>query len=76
VPFDVQGWSEVTPVYKEMPGFPAEPSFAGASDERRLPDAVRRYVGFIEQELGVPVVLVSTGPERESSIIRGSVLGF
>ncbi len=76
LPCDERGWDEVVPVYRELEGFPAEPSFAGATQEKQLPDAVKRYVAFIEQQLGVPVVLVSTGPEREAGVIRGDVLGF
>jgi adenylosuccinate synthase len=56
------------PVYERFPGW-SEPindvrSLAG------LPDAARRYVSAVEELAGVPIVLVSVGPERTQTIER------
>jgi adenylosuccinate synthase len=51
------------PVFETLPGW-AEP-LDGIESFADLPEAARRYVGFVEQELGVPVSLIGTGQERE-----------
>jgi len=51
------------PVFETLPGW-AEPLDA-AESIADLPEAARRYVGFVEQELGIPVAVVGTGPERD-----------
>jgi adenylosuccinate synthase len=76
MPADEAGWGALRPVYEELPGIPASPSLEGITDDAKLSDPARRYVAFIEQRLGVPIEIVSTGPERESAIRRGPVLGF
>jgi adenylosuccinate synthase len=43
----------------------------GLTDESELPEAARSYLRFLEQAIGVPIVLVSTGPRREETMIRG-----
>ena len=52
----------------------AHPSWkCDISDVRRfedLPQEAKNYIGFIEHETGVPVVMISVGPEREQTIVR------
>ncbi len=36
-----------------------------------LPKELQTYIHFIEQELGVPITLVSYGPEREATVVKG-----
>jgi adenylosuccinate synthase len=57
-----------TPVWEELPGWEDAPLGSGAFDS--LPEAAREYVMFLERRLDVPITFVSTGPERESTIIR------
>ena len=60
--------SRTTPIYDEFPGW-AEP----IHDVRSLgdlPENARRYVSAIEEHAGVPIVLVSVGPERTQTIER------
>ncbi|MCF0164149.1 MAG: adenylosuccinate synthetase, partial [Bacteroidales bacterium] len=38
--------------------------------ERELPFEFMTYLRFIEQELGIPVKMISVGPDREQTIIR------
>ena len=35
-----------------------------------FPEAFRRYVEFIERETGVPVAIISVGPDRDETIVR------
>ena len=51
------------PVYEVLDGW--EAPLEGMDDVARLPEAARRYVGFIEAELGVEVSLIGTGKSRE-----------
>ncbi|MFW6347113.1 MAG: adenylosuccinate synthase, partial [Cyclonatronaceae bacterium] len=57
----------VKPVYKTFPGW--QTSIAGCTSRAALPEAARAFLDFIETEVGVPLVLISTGPDRSESII-------
>ena len=59
---------EVTPVYEEMPGFVQDISGCRSFDE--LPEAARAYVLRIEELAGVPISMISVGPDRRQTIIR------
>jgi len=56
------------PVLRVMKGWKTET--VGILDHGDLPAAARDYVDLIEQEVGAPVALVSTGPRREETIVR------
>ena len=56
------------PVYEEMPGW--KDSTVGLTRLEQLPRAARNYLERIESICGVPVDLVSTGPERDHTIVR------
>jgi adenylosuccinate synthase len=63
----------VEPVYETLPGWRA--STEGVTELDELPRAARDYVDFISAQIGVPVGLVSTGPERSQTIlVRDSAL--
>ncbi|MCL2328862.1 MAG: adenylosuccinate synthase [Bacteroidetes bacterium] len=57
----------VEPVYQEFAGWKQD---LPMSSYEELPAAIHAYVAFIEKETGIPVTIVSTGPEREKTIIR------
>ena len=57
----------VEPVYETLPGW--QTSTVGTTDLDQLPTAARAYVDFISAQIGTPVGLVSTGPERTQTII-------
>ncbi|MDQ3804649.1 MAG: adenylosuccinate synthase [Acidobacteriota bacterium] len=57
----------VEPVYETLPGW--KTSTVGTTDLERLPPAARDYVAFISAQLAAPVGLVSTGPERNQTIL-------
>jgi adenylosuccinate synthase len=56
------------PVYETVPGW-SEPS-AGVTAYEKLPRAARDYLNRLENLVGVPVDIVSTGPSREAIVIR------
>ncbi|RUR05602.1 adenylosuccinate synthase [Legionella sp. km772] len=57
----------LVPVYEEMPGW--SESTADVVDMEKLPANALAYLKRIEQLLGVPIHMLSTGPERDSTII-------
>jgi adenylosuccinate synthase len=52
-----------------MPGW--KQSSAGVRDYALLPDAARRYVERLADLCGVEIGIVSTGPDRDHTILRG-----
>ncbi|MDP7033400.1 MAG: adenylosuccinate synthase [Planctomycetota bacterium] len=56
---------EVIPIYEEMVGWPEQE--VGSSE---LPEGALRYIERIESFVGVPVVFVGTGPDRNHSVLR------
>ena len=68
VPVIVDRFADVTPVYEEHPGWQA--STVGITDFEALPEAARSYLARIEELAGVPVDIISTGPDREQTIIK------
>lgn len=66
VPFDIA--CEIEPVYTEFPGWKTD--LSGIRKESDLPKAFTDYVKFMEDYLGVPVSIISLGPDREATIER------
>ncbi len=66
VPYDV--YAEVEPVYKEFKGWKAD--LGACRSEAELPAEFKAYIAYIEQETGVPVRILSLGPDRAQTIIR------
>ena len=60
--------ARATPIYEDFPGW--EEPIHGARTLADLPENARRYVTALEEHAGVPVVLVSVGPERTQTIER------
>jgi adenylosuccinate synthase len=58
------------PVYEVLPGWSGP--LDGCATAADLPDAARRYVDFVESELGVDVSLVGTGADRASVLTRAA----
>jgi adenylosuccinate synthase len=73
VPPDVETLSQVEPEYRTVPGW--QKSTAGIRDVRDLPTAARDYLNFISDELQVEIGMISTGPDRDATIVpRGTKL--
>jgi adenylosuccinate synthase len=65
IPFEDQ---LARPVYKNVPGWNCAVDKMNREDE--LPDALKDYIKFVEAETGVPISIVSLGPDRTQTIIR------
>lgn len=63
---------QAKPVYEVLPGWNCD--IRGIRTYEELPENCRRYVGFIEEQLGYPVTMVSNGPGRDDVIFRESRL--
>jgi adenylosuccinate synthase len=60
--------SVIEPVYTIMPGW--EENISGIKEYNFLPDSLKKYIDFIEKQTGVPITLVSVGPDRKETIFR------
>lgn len=58
----------IEPVYVELPGWKTDMTSMTSEDE--FPEEFNAYLSFLEEELGVPVKIVSVGPDRAQTIIR------
>jgi adenylosuccinate synthase len=59
---------EAQPVFKTVPGWFTSLSEVGEYDQ--FPQQLKDYVKFLEEELGVPIKMVSVGPDRKQTILR------
>jgi adenylosuccinate synthase len=66
MPASGQDLARAEPIYEELPGWRRDTSGIRQFDD--LPEAARGYVHFIQEQLGVPLCLISVGPEREQAI--------
>jgi len=66
-PLDAQGWDQCEPVYLEFPGW--NETTAGITEWEKLPPAARAYLRALEELSGCPLAIVSTGPDRDATII-------
>ncbi len=67
LPYDICD-HPIQPVYQAYPGW--QQSLDGITDYNSLPAAARDYLHALEEELGVPITMVSTGPERTKLIVK------
>ena len=65
MPFDI---TDAEPVYKTLPGWKNDAG--GMINAMELPNALQDYIAFLEDELQVPIWIVSLGPDREQTVIR------
>ena len=63
----VDAYADVTPVYEELPGW--QESTIGIRSYDALPANARRYLERIAELAGTPIDVVSTGPDREQTIV-------
>ena len=68
LPLGADDVARCEPIYESMPGW-SETTF-GAKRWEDLPPAAQKYLERLEQLTGVPVAIVSTGPERDETIVR------
>ena len=60
------------PVLKTLPGWKSD--IRGIKNYEDLPENCRKYVEFIEEQIGYPITMVSNGPSRDDIIYRKSPL--
>lgn len=60
--------AKAKPVYEVLPGWHCD--ISGIREYAQLPENCRKYIEFIEKEIGVPIKMVSNGPKREDIIYR------
>jgi adenylosuccinate synthase len=60
--------AKVKPVYEHLPGWKS--STKGVSEWSELPEAAQKYLDYLERISGVEVGCISTGPERNETILR------
>ena len=65
--FDSEFYSKIKPVYEDLPGWRESTAGARALDD--LPPAARSYIERIEQAVGAPIAAISTGPDRDETIM-------
>ena len=66
-PSDADSYDGLVPVYEEMPGW--SESTIGATSLEQLPANALAYVKRIEELIGTPIDIVSTGPDRNETIV-------
>ncbi|WP_225181902.1 adenylosuccinate synthase [Pectobacterium aroidearum] len=66
-PLAAEGWEGLEPIYETMPGW-SESTF-GVKDYSKLPQAALNYIKRIEEVTGVPIDIISTGPDRSETMV-------
>jgi adenylosuccinate synthase len=68
-PADAEVAEAVEPIYETRPGWrrPTE----GVTHEADLPAEAVDYLAYLEEKVGSPIAVVSTGPRREETLVRG-----
>ncbi|WP_268122409.1 adenylosuccinate synthase [Roseivirga pacifica] len=67
IPFQLMD-EEITPVYKTFPGWKED--ITAVKDFDSMPVELKDYIKFIEEQTGVPITIVSVGPDRTQTILR------
>jgi adenylosuccinate synthase len=68
IPADVAGLESIKPVYTTLKGW--QQSTEGTTEFDKLPKAARDYLAFQERESGARIGMVSTGPDRNQTIVQ------
>lgn len=70
-PASLEKLGKCEPIYKELPGWKEDITKCTSYEE--LPNEAKDYIAAIEEITGVPVKIISTGPDRSQTIIREEV---
>jgi adenylosuccinate synthase len=73
IPADVRGLEAVKPVYTKLEGW--RQSTEGIAEYDKLPQAARDYLAFQERESGAKIGMISTGPDRDHTIVLPEFAG-
>ncbi len=66
-PSGAEAYEACTPVYEEMPGW--QESTVGVREYSKLPGNARRYLERLSEVVGVPIDMISTGPDRDETLV-------
>jgi adenylosuccinate synthase len=66
-PYNIEP-ENVEPIYTEMKGWEAD--LTGMTSYEELPQELKTYIEFIENEVEVPIKVVSVGPDRKQTILK------
>ena len=66
-PMSIESYAALEPVYEELPGW--RESTVGVTAYEALPGNARRYLERLEALVSVPIDMISTGPDREQTIV-------
>jgi adenylosuccinate synthase len=67
IPAQDSGYAKIEPIYEKMPGWRC--STEGVQHRDKLPAAARDYLVFLERETGARIGMISTGPDRDQTIV-------
>ena len=67
LPFDLSDKS-LKPVYTEFEGWSED--LRKMNNIKQLPKNLNKYISFLENELKIPIVIISVGPDRKETIFR------
>jgi len=70
LPYNIEE-ENITPIYTEVKGWAAD--LTGMTEASQLPENLNGYVEFLENELNIPITIVSVGPDRKQTIIRKKI---
>jgi adenylosuccinate synthase len=73
LPFGADAVAACEPVFEDFPGW--RQSTYGVRDWAQLPAAARRYLERLSEVTGVPIAMISTGPDREQTILMRHPFG-
>ena len=68
LPVLVDRFADCQPLYEDMQGWSG--STVGVTIEKDLPDNAQKYLARIEELVEIPIDIISTGPDREQTIVR------
>ncbi|WP_369996332.1 adenylosuccinate synthase [Winogradskyella sp.] len=70
LPYNIEE-ENVTPIYTEVKGWAED--LTGMTESTQLPKEFNEYVEFLENELNIPITIVSVGPDRKQTIVRKTI---
>jgi adenylosuccinate synthase len=66
-PAQASGYDKIECIYKKVPGW--QTSTEGITEYKKLPKQAKEYLAFVEKESGAKVGMISTGPDRNHTIL-------
>ncbi|MFO1505150.1 MAG: adenylosuccinate synthase [Steroidobacteraceae bacterium] len=72
-PLFVEGYGNIEPVYEDVPGW--KESTVGLTKYAQLPATARRYLERVQEVVGVPIDIISTGPDRDQTMVLRNPFG-